>query len=65
MTPRVKSALQDWNTETIGMSEYVFFNPQCPSGYIRSVKTAWHNALKKAGLPAFAIYRAVIPSPQG
>ncbi|MFL6442854.1 MAG: tyrosine-type recombinase/integrase, partial [Candidatus Sulfotelmatobacter sp.] len=42
---------------THGMSEYVFFNPQRKSEHIRSVKTAWHNALRKAGLPAFAIYQ--------
>ena len=34
----------------------MFFNPQQPDTHIRSVKTAWHNALRAAGLPAFAIY---------
>jgi integrase len=40
-----------------GISEYVFFNPQRPSTYIRSVKTAWYSALKLAGLPRFPIYQ--------
>lgn len=41
----------------MGISEYVFFNPQHPTIHIRSVKTAWHNALKLAGLPRFPIYQ--------
>jgi len=42
---------------TKGESEYIFFNPQRPLTHIRGVKTAWHNALKMAGLPRFPIYR--------
>jgi integrase len=57
MTPLVKSALLEWRVATNGISEYVFFNPQRPSVHIRSVKTAWHNALKMAGLPRFPIYQ--------
>jgi len=38
------------------MSEYVFFNPQKPNTYIRSVKTAWRNALRAAGFAHFPIY---------
>jgi len=57
MTPLVKSALLEWRVATNGISEYVFFNPQRPSVNIRSVKTAWHNALKMAGLPRFPIYQ--------
>jgi integrase len=57
MTPLVRSALLDWRVATNGISEYVFFNPQHPSVHIRSVKTAWHNALKMAGLPRFPIYQ--------
>ena len=57
MTSFVRSELLKWLAATNGISEYVFFNPQRPSTYIRSVKTAWHNALKLAGLPRFPIYQ--------
>jgi len=57
MTPIVKSALLEWRVATNGISEYVFFNPRHPSVHIRSVKTAWHNALKMAGLTRFPIYQ--------
>jgi integrase len=57
MTPIVKSALLEWRVATNGLSEYVFFNPQRPSVHIHSVKTAWHNALKMAGLTRFPIYQ--------
>jgi integrase len=57
MTTLVKSALLEWRVATNGISEYVFFNPQRPSVHILSVKTAWHNALKIAGLPRFPIYQ--------
>lgn len=33
------------------------FNPQRPLTHIRSVKTAWHNALKIAGIARFPIYQ--------
>jgi integrase len=46
-----------WHASTSGISEYVFFNPQNPSTHIPSVKTAWHNALKLAGIPRFPIYQ--------
>ena len=57
MTPLVKSALLDWRAATNGVSEYVFFNPQRRSVPILSVKTAWHTALRMAGLPPFPIYQ--------
>ena len=57
MTSFVRSELQEWGSVTKGVSEYVFFNPQLPSTHIRSVKTAWHNALRLAGLPRFTIYQ--------
>ena len=57
MTTFVKSELQKWRTMTNGVSEYVFFNPQQPSTHIRCVKTAWHHALKLAGIPRFPIYQ--------
>jgi integrase len=57
MTSLVRSELSKWLAATNGISEYVFFNPQRPSTNIRSVKTAWHNALKLAGLPRFPIYQ--------
>jgi integrase len=57
MTSYVKSALMRWRSATEGVSVYVFFNPQRPESHIRSVKTAWHNALKVAGIPAFPIYQ--------
>jgi integrase len=53
----VASELQKWHAATNGISEYVFFNPQRPSTHIHSVKTAWHNALKLAGIPRFPIYQ--------
>src|SRR5205807_7215916 len=46
-----------WRAATKGISEYVFFNPQRPGTHIRSVKTAWHNALRLAGLTRFPIYQ--------
>jgi integrase len=57
MTPLVKSALLKWRVATNGISEYVFFNPQRPSVHILSVKTAWHTALRMAGLSPFPIYQ--------
>jgi integrase len=57
MTAFVRSELQKWRAVTSGISEYVFFNPRRPSTHIRSVKTAWHNALRLAGLPRFPIYQ--------
>jgi integrase len=57
MTTLVRSELQKWRAATTGISEYVFFNPQRPSKHIRSVKTAWHNALRLAGLSPFPIYQ--------
>jgi len=42
--------------KTSGISDHVFFNPQRPSTHIRSVKTAWHNALQRAEIAAFPIY---------
>lgn len=57
MTEFVASELQNWHAATEGISEYVFFNPQRPSTHIHSVKTAWHNALKLAGIPRFPIYQ--------
>jgi integrase len=57
MTEFVASELQKWYAATEGISEYVFFNPQRPSKHIRSVKTAWHHALKLAGIPRFPIYQ--------
>jgi integrase len=57
MTAFVAFELQKWRTTTKGMSDYVFFNPQRPATHIRSVKTAWHNALKLAGISRFPIYQ--------
>jgi integrase len=57
MTALVASELEKWRASTSGTSEYVFFNPQRPSTHIPSVKTAWHNALKLAGIPRFPIYQ--------
>jgi integrase len=57
MTAFVRSELQKWYLATKGISEYVFFNPRRPLTHLRSVKTAWHTALKIAGLPRFPIYR--------
>ena len=57
MTAFVKCELQKWRAVTNGVSEYVFFNPQRPHTHICSVKTAWHNALRVAGLSPFPIYQ--------
>jgi integrase len=56
MSSLCKSVLLAWLSATKGVSEYVFFNPQNPTLHIRSVKTAWHNALKTAGLSHFPLY---------
>jgi integrase len=57
MTNLCKSVLLQWHAITDRQSEYVFFNPQNPAKYIRSVKTAWHNALRAADInPPLAIY---------
>ena len=58
LTNLCKTELLNWHAATSGISTYVFFNPQRPSTHIRSVKTAWHNALRRAGLPPFPIYNA-------
>jgi integrase len=55
---RLRTALLKWHAATSGISEYLFFNPQRPNTYIRSVKTAWHNALRRSGLPPFPLYNA-------
>lgn len=58
MTAFVASELEKWHASTSGISEYVFFKTQHPSTHIHSVKTAWHNALKLAGIiPRFPIYQ--------
>jgi integrase len=57
MTAFVRSELLKWREASNGISEYVFFNPQRPSTHIHSVKTAWHNALKLAGLARFPAYQ--------
>jgi len=57
MSQTVRSALLEWQSTTNGISEYVFFNPQCPNEHLRSVKKAWHHALKMAGLSGFPIYQ--------
>jgi integrase len=57
MTAFVASELAKWHASTSEISEYVFFNPQNPSTHIHSVKTAWHKALKLAGIPRFPIYQ--------
>jgi integrase len=57
MTALVKSELRKWYVATKGVSEYVFFNPRRPATHIRSMKTAWHNALRVAGIPRFPVYR--------
>jgi integrase len=57
MTRFVRCELQKWRTITNGVSGYVFFNPQRLNTHIRSVKTAWHNALRLAGLSPFPIYQ--------
>ena len=56
LTSFCKAALLKWQTATKGISDYVFFNPQRPSTYIRSVKTAWHSALRRSRLPPFPLY---------
>lgn len=56
LTSFCKAALLKWQTATKGISDYVFFNPHRPSTYIQSVKTAWHNALRRSGLSAFPLY---------
>ena len=57
MTAFVRTQLLNWRTATRGISDFVFFSPQRPTTHIGSVKTAWHNALRMAGLPQFPIYQ--------
>jgi integrase len=56
LTGFCKAELLRWHAATCGISDYVFFNPHRPSTHIRSVKTAWHNALRRAGISPFPIY---------
>jgi integrase len=56
MTAICRSVLSQWHDITRGQSEYVFFNSQNPKTHIRSVKTAWHNALRAAGVGPIPIY---------
>jgi len=58
MAAFLASELKTWHASTNGISEYVFFNPQRPSAHIHSVKTAWHHALKLAGIARFPIYES-------
>jgi len=57
MTTSCKNALLEWRTLTAGNSEFVFFNPRRPATHIKSVKTAWHNALKASGLQSRPLYQ--------
>jgi integrase len=57
MTAFVKCELLKWHAAVGRASEYVFFNPQKPDQHILSAKTAWHNALRRAGIPRFPIYQ--------
>jgi integrase len=56
LTALCRAELLKWQAATSGISDYVFFNPQRPGTHIRSVKIAWHNALRRAGLAPFPIY---------
>ena len=39
-----------------GISDFVFPSPKDPTRPIRSVKTAWRNTVKRAGISPFPIY---------
>jgi integrase len=58
LTGLCRTELLKWHATTCGVSDYVFFNPHRPSTHIRSVKTAWHSALRRAGISPFPIYNA-------
>jgi integrase len=46
-----------WMDQQAGsVSAYLFPSPRVPNKPIRSVKTAWRNTLKRAGVPHFKIY---------
>ena len=48
--------LRWWKAQMNGISDFVFPSPRDPTKPIRSVKTAWRNTLKRAGIPHFPIY---------
>ena len=56
MSAFCRETLLEWRAKTAGISEYVFFSPQNPTTHIRSVKTAWRNALKSAGIQSLPLY---------
>jgi integrase len=57
MSGRCSSALLNWkNRLGAEFSEYVFANPRQPGTHLASVRSAWPNALKAAGLDYFWLY---------
>lgn len=48
--------LKEWKKAQGSESVYLFPSPRKPSKPIRSIKTAWRTALKKAGVSYFPIY---------
>ena len=49
--------LRWWKEQSDTTSPFVFPSPWDPSMPIRTVKTAWHRTLKRAGVPYFPIYQ--------
>ncbi len=57
LTSRACEELREWKKQSSSGSPYVFPSPDDPGKPIRSVKTAWANALERAGVDHFPIYR--------
>jgi integrase len=57
--------LRKWKEESNPDSPFIFPSPRKPDQPIRSVKTAWNAALKRAGVPYFPIYTCGMHSVRG
>lgn len=57
LTDLACDVLGGWMEETDGISPYLFPSPEDRNKPVRSVKTAWHNTLKRAGVEHFPIYQ--------
>ena len=57
LTELACEVLRRWMRETEGISPYLFPSPRDQQKPIRSVKTAWHNTLERAGVAYFPIYQ--------
>lgn len=56
LTELAVRVLRKWREESNSDSPFIFPSPRNPDRPIRTVKTAWQAALKRAGVPHFPIY---------